>query len=125
MFSFKKLFYLVNAVKPTNYAKCHHLHLQKKIDKIKQGNTISIAFSENGVGTGKVAGSNIQRDPGGRIIAVRLKLNDDKSSWYQVWEEFIARLDTCMSRKAKDGILIIGMDFISSMAQRNVMIIRI
>ena len=91
---------------------------------------MGIALSDKGVEAWKKAGSILHDDLGGRIIALRLKLKDEKSrpvniflaSAYcpvgkadpEVWEEFLERLDTCISRKAKDDILIIGMDSNSS-----------
>ena len=99
-----------------------------KSDRGEQG--VGIALSEQGVEAWKEAGKTLHDDLGGRIIAVRLKLDDDKRrpvniflvSAYcpvgkadpELWEEFFERLDTCMSRKVKDDILMIGMDSNSS-----------
>ena len=99
-----------------------------KSNRGEQG--VGIALSEQGVEAWKEAGKTLHDDLGGRIIAVRLKLDDDKRrpvniflvSAYcpvgkadpELWEEFFERLDTCMSRKVKDDILMIGMDSNSS-----------
>ena len=99
-----------------------------KSNRGEQG--VGIALSQRGVEAWKEAGSILHDDLGGRIIALRLKMKDEKSrpvniflvSAYcpvgkadpDLWEEFLERLDTCISRKATDDILLIGMDSNSS-----------
>ena len=89
---------------------------------------VGIALSQRGVKAWKEAGSILHDDLGGRIIALRLKLEDEKNrsvnvflaSAYclvgkaepEVWEDFLEKLNICISRKPTDDILLIGMDTI-------------
>ena len=99
-----------------------------KSNRGEQG--VGIALSQRGVATWKEAGSVLHNDFGGRIIAVRLQLRDDSgklvciflvsaycpvgSSDPEKWEEFFAQLDSCLARKVRGDVLLIGIDSNSS-----------
>ena len=99
-----------------------------KSNRGEQG--VGIALSQRGVEAWKEAGSILHNDLGGRIIALRLKLRDEKKrpvsvflvSAYcpvgnadpEMWEEFLEKLNMCLSRKTTEDILLIGMDSNSS-----------
>ena len=102
--------------------------MEMKSNRGEQG--VGIALSERGVAAWKEAGSVLHNDFGGRIIAIRLQLRDTSgkqvciflvsaycpvgSSDPEKWEEFLAQLDSCMARKSRGDVLIIGIDSNSS-----------
>ena len=91
---------------------------------------VGIALGEHGVAAWKEAGSVLHNDFGGRIIAIRLQLRDARgklvciflvsaycpigSSDPEKWEEFLAQLDSCVARKVRGDVLLIGIDSNSS-----------
>ena len=99
-----------------------------KSNRGEQG--VGIALSEHGVAAWKEAGSVLHNDFGGRIIAIRLQLRDARgkpvciflvsaycpigSSDPEKWEEFLAQLDSCVARKVRGDVLLIGIDSNSS-----------
>ena len=101
---------------------------EMKSNRGEQG--VGIALSEHGVAAWKEAGSVLHNDFGGRIIAIRLQLRDAKgklvciflvsaycpigSSDPEKWEEFLAQLDSCVARKVRGDVLLIGIDSNSS-----------
>ena len=92
---------------------------------------VGIVLSRKGIEAWKKAGSVLHNDFGGRIIAVRLLLQDEKggdvglflvSAYAPVgkaddlkWEEFFELLSTCVARKTESDILLIGSDVNSSL----------
>ena len=101
---------------------------EMKSNRGEQG--VGIALSEHGVAAWKEAGSVLHNDFGGRIIAIRLQLRDARgkpvciflvsaycpigSSDPEKWEEFLAQLDSCVARKVRGDVLLIGIDSNSS-----------
>ena len=101
---------------------------EMKSNRGEQG--VGIALNENGVAAWKEAGSVLHNDFGGRIIAIRLQLRDARgklvciflvsaycpigSSDPEKWEEFLAQLDSCVARKVRGDVLLIGIDSNSS-----------
>ena len=101
---------------------------QMKSNRGEQG--VGIALSQRGVEAWRDAGSILHHDFGGRIIAIRLQLQDDKrrpvtlflvSAYCPVgkadpdtWEEFLTQLNACVARKHAGDQLLIGMDSNSS-----------
>ena len=91
---------------------------------------VGIALSQRGVASWKKAGSVLHDDFGGRIIAVRLKLRDASGKWVCIflvsaycpvgssdpdkWEIFLSQLDSCLARKVRGDVLLIGIDSNSS-----------
>ena len=99
--------------------------------KSKRGEQgVGIALGEHGVAAWKEAGSVLHNDFGGRIIAIRLQFRDARgklvciflvsaycpigSSDPEKWEEFLAQLDSCVARKVRGDVLLIGIDSNSS-----------
>ena len=101
---------------------------EMKSNRGEQG--VGIALGEHGVAAWKEAGSVLHNDFGGRIIAIRLQLRDARgklvciflvsaycpigSSDPEKWEEFLAQLDSCVARKVRGDVLLIGIDSNSS-----------
>ena len=92
---------------------------------------VGIVLSKKGIEAWKKAGSILHNDFEGRIIAVRLLLQDEKggdvglflvSAYAPVgkaddlkWEELFELLSTCVARKTESDILLIGSDVNSSL----------
>ena len=95
---------------------------------------VAIALSPRGADSWRAAGSIVHQDFGARIVAARLLLQDIQNrdvglflvSAYapigvadeDVWDEFFANLDRCISRKQSGDILLIGADTNSSLGSR-------
>lgn len=91
---------------------------------------VGIALSQKAVLAWKAAGSPVHNDFGARVVAVRLLVKDDRNrdvgiflvSAYApvgnadqlLWDEFMEKLDQCISRKQQGDILVIGSDTNSS-----------
>ena len=98
--------------------------LDSKVSRCRRGEQgVGIALSRNAVAAWKAAGSLVHDDFGGRIIAVRLLVKDDRNrdvgiflvSAYapvgradqSLWDDYMENLDTCISRKVPNDILVI------------------
>jgi exonuclease III len=105
--------------------------LDKNLTKSRRGEQgVAIVLSPEAVKAWKTAGSTVHNEFGARIIAVRLQSNDCNDnavglfliSAYApvgvadaiVWEDFMGKLDCCISKKLPGDILIIGCDTNSS-----------
>ena len=100
---------------------------------VKQG--VGILLSKNAVTAWKSTGFIVHNDLGARIIAVRLLVNDNMKnevglfliSAYapignanqKLWDNFIEKLEICISRKHPSDILVIGCDTNSSIGTSN------
>ena len=92
---------------------------------------VTVALSQERVTPWKVASSELHSDFGARIIAIRLLLKDIHNKVVRVflvspyasvgntpddvWDEYLDKLTTCIKRKRKSDIFIIGTDTNSSM----------
>ena len=87
---------------------------------------VAIVLNQDALAAWKAAGSVVYNEFGARIIAIRLTTKCNSifliSAYAPVgvadeylWEDFLINLETCISKKHRDDILIIGCDSNSSM----------
>ena len=101
--------------------------LEKHQHRSRRGEQgVGIALNPDALTAWKAAGSVIYDEFGARIIAIRLKTKVNSIfliSAYapvgvaddDVWEDFLSKLDSCISKKHPDDVLVIGCDSNSSM----------
>ena len=106
--------------------------LEKSFQTGKRGSQgVAIALNRDGVNAWNAAGCETHTDLGARIIAIRLLLKDNQkrdvgvfivsaytpvgNAHESIWNDFLDRLNMCISRKHKTDILVIGADTNSSL----------
>lgn len=105
--------------------------LEARLQAGKRGSQgVGIVLNTDGVDSWKAGGYELHNDLGARVIAVRLLLRDEANrdvgvflvSAYapvssepdNIWDEYYDQLDTCIQRRRRDDILVIGTDSNSS-----------
>jgi len=101
--------------------------LEKHLHRSCRGEQgVAIVLNSDAMAAWKAAGSVVYNEFGARIIDIRLKTTTNGIfliSAYapvgvadeNIWEDFLTKLDTCISKKQPDDILVIGCDSNSSM----------
>ena len=106
--------------------------LDPSVVKCRRGEQgVGIALSKSAVAAWKSAGSYVIDDLGARVIAIRLLVRDNTNkevgifliSAYapvgaanqNIWDDFMAKIESCIDRKPPGDILVIGCDSNSSM----------